>query len=62
MDGFWPDVLTKSKGKTAFNEAAACNIDTNDGTLLVDLVRHRRFTSSCISQMVELHKTEPVST
>ena len=27
-DGLWPDVLTKSTGKTAFNEAVACNIDT----------------------------------
>ena len=28
MDGLWPDVLTNSKGKAAFNEATACNVDT----------------------------------
>ena len=42
MHGFWPDVLTKSKGKTAFNEAAACNIDYQTMELLpVHLVRRR---------------------
>ena len=28
MDGLWPDVLTKLKDKTAFNEGVACNINT----------------------------------
>ena len=38
MDGFWPDVLTKSKGKTA--KATVCNIDVPKDELLVHLVQH----------------------
>ena len=57
VHGFWPDVLTKSKSKTAFNRATACNIDTNDVTS--GSPRATPFTSSCISHMVEWHKTEP---
>ena len=45
MHGFWPDVLTKSKRKTVFNEALAISIP-NDGTS--GLPHATSFSSSCI--------------
>ena len=45
MHGFWPDVLTKSKGKIAFNEATASNIDIPKDELLLHFVR-------CLSPML----------
>ena len=40
MHGLWPDVLPKSKGMTAFNEATACNIDIPKDEVVVHLVRY----------------------
>ena len=48
MHGFWPDVLRKSKCKTAFNEAMACNISISNDELLFHLVWLTPFSSSCI--------------
>ena len=42
VHGFLPDVLTKSKGKTAFNQAAYCSIDYQTmPEFLIHLVRRR---------------------
>ena len=60
MHDFWPGVITKSKGKTAFNDTAACNIDTkqwNFWFISCDAIlqlSHR--------DMVVLHNNKPVST
>ena len=41
VHGFWPHVLTKSKGKTAFNEARGMQYRYQMMELLVHLVQRR---------------------